>query len=354
MRPDMLETDASGRTWALAPVGRMDTTFSSSDEFISPWPQGVVGVRCRVPVQSGRGTWDLLKVSPHVYVIMVDVEYQRDTTVTVPGDRFFKIRILLAGRMLQCASNTILEGTGAYLETLPGDTSSRYVITGGLPTKLVIISCLAELLSNRFGLASAEIPEAIRAPFDAPSGPPVGGPMPLGPDILRAANDMLRTASQFSPPLLLPFLEAKSHEIVCSVLHQLASGGRAHRTGLKVSTRDVSRLHEARDLLLDHFSRPPSIPDLARRIGINQTKLKAGFKAVFGLTIYDFIQKCRMERASELVSNSQLSIAEVAYAVGFDYPANFTHAYKRYYGYLPRQVRRSQEVAGPDQRLPFS
>jgi AraC-like DNA-binding protein len=348
MLTETLETDASGRTWVLAPVGRTDTTFSATDEFISPWPHGVIGVRCRLPVHVGRGTWDLLKVSPYVHMIIVDVEYLHDTAVTVPGDRFFKIRILLAGRMLQCASNTILDGTGAYLETLPGHTSSRYVITGGLPTKLVIISCLSELLSDRFGLASGEIPEAIRAPFDASSGPPVGGPMPLGPDVLRAANDILRTASQFSPTLLLPFLEAKSHEIVCSVLHQLASGGRTHRMGLKVSARDVSRLHEARDLLMDHFPRPPSIPDLARRIGINQTKLKASFKAVFGLTIYDFIQKCRMERASELVSNSQLSIAEVAYAVGFEYPANFTHAYKRYYGYLPRQVRRSQEVPGQD------
>jgi len=71
-------------------------------------------------------------------------------------------------------------------------------------------------------------------------------------------------------------------------------------------------------------------------VGINQTKLKAGFEQALGMTIYHHIVKLRMEHASTLLLSNEHSISSVAYLVGYDYPANFTIAFKKHFGVLPR------------------
>ena len=61
------------------------------------------------------------------------------------------------------------------------------------------------------------------------------------------------------------------------------------------------------------------------------------------MTIYEYILKCRMERAEELLLTGDYGVAEVAYEVGYDYPANFTHAFRRFHGRLPGVLKRSVE-----------
>lgn len=56
----------------------------------------------------------------------------------------------------------------------------------------------------------------------------------------------------------------------------------------------------ARDRLLLDLSAPPTIAELAREIGLNQLKLKQGFKTLFGTSIYALFQRHRMERACAL------------------------------------------------------
>jgi AraC-like DNA-binding protein len=75
-------------------------------------------------------------------------------------------------------------------------------------------------------------------------------------------------------------------------------------------------------------------------VGLNQTKLKASFRETLGFTIYDYILERRMERAAEMLLTGEYAVAQVAYAVGYEYPANFTAAFKRYFGQLPRTWKR--------------
>jgi AraC-like DNA-binding protein len=107
-------------------------------------------------------------------------------------------------------------------------------------------------------------------------------------------------------------------------------------TGIRA--RDVNLIYEARDYLTQHYRDPPKILELARMVGLNQTKLKAGFLEITQFTIYGYITKCRMERGADLLLNGNYSIAEVAYEVGYDYPGNFTSAFKKFYGKLPRSM----------------
>ncbi len=95
------------------------------------------------------------------------------------------------------------------------------------------------------------------------------------------------------------------------------------------------RAEQARLLLDARLADPPSVPELARTIGLNETDLRRSFKAAFGTTIIDYLRDRRLEIARMLVRQRQLPVATIAYRVGFASPANFATAYRRRFGRPP-------------------
>jgi AraC-like DNA-binding protein len=57
------------------------------------------------------------------------------------------------------------------------------------------------------------------------------------------------------------------------------------------------------------------------------------------MSVYDYLQKQRMERAYELLLNEAASINQAAEAVGFTHACNFSTAFRHYFGYSPQTVR---------------
>ncbi|MGH6780934.1 MAG: helix-turn-helix transcriptional regulator, partial [Sphingomonadaceae bacterium] len=103
--------------------------------------------------------------------------------------------------------------------------------------------------------------------------------------------------------------------------------------------QDRARLYEARAILLDRFTNPPTVDMLARLVGINRTTLRRGFKDMFGETIADFCQNRRMTLARELLKDPRFTIAEIAETVGYGQPTNFSAAFRRHFDALPRDFR---------------
>jgi AraC-like DNA-binding protein len=82
---------------------------------------------------------------------------------------------------------------------------------------------------------------------------------------------------------------------------------------------------------------PPTIPDFARIAMMSETKLKNVFKAVYGLSIYEYYQKNRMLRARQLLRSKKYSVKEIGAALGFKNLSNFTIAYKKEFNVLPSE-----------------
>lgn len=341
------ERDEDGRLWHMLPPSIIDGSLEELEGLLAADAHSseASGLRVRVPQAEGRGHWDFFRRSRDLWIMSMNAEYDQDRCITIPGDRMVKIRIMLSGELEAPHNGVSLKGTGAYLEAYPGAVASSYLLRGSQPVRLLILNCSPDFFVRDLAIPGDTLPDPISHLFQLETGSPRGGAAPLSPDVLRAANDMMRAAAHYPAHLLGPYLEARAREVICSVLRDLEISGEPARSGLRLSVRDVNRIYEARDTLVECFQRPPSIPKLARQVGVNQTKLKAGFKAVFGMTMYDFIQKCRMDRAGELLAQGELSIAEVAFAVGYDYPANFTYAFKRFYGHVPRKMRRAADTA---------
>jgi len=79
-----------------------------------------------------------------------------------------------------------------------------------------------------------------------------------------------------------------------------------------------------------------SLSELSRRFHINEFKLKRGFKAVHGTTVFEFLREARVAKARSLLEGTDLSILEIANAVGYANPSHFARNFKDRVGLLPK------------------
>jgi len=76
---------------------------------------------------------------------------------------------------------------------------------------------------------------------------------------------------------------------------------------------------------------------LVNEIGMSQSILYRKIKALTGLNIVDFIKSTRLKQAASLLAQHKLSIAEVAYAVGFSDRKYFSKEFKKQFGKTPSE-----------------
>lgn len=105
-------------------------------------------------------------------------------------------------------------------------------------------------------------------------------------------------------------------------------------------------VREIHDQLLQHMERRITIEELSRQYLINPTTLKTAFKAVYGTSLAAHMKKHRMEQAEKLLRETDMSIAGIAQAVGYDSQSKFTAAFKESFQVLPREYRKRLSTTG--------
>lgn len=160
--------------------------------------------------------------------------------------------------------------------------------------------------------------------------------MAVTPEMRKVIND-IRDCRQ-SGELKRLHTESKILELLMYQLEQLRNdNGFTKQEVLK--TGDFERLEEARTILNERFVTPPTHKELAKEILLNEFKLRTGFKEYYGVTMYDYITRLRMEQARRLILEAKMSIYEVSGLSGFKHQANFSKAFKKYFGLLPSEVK---------------
>jgi AraC-like DNA-binding protein len=88
------------------------------------------------------------------------------------------------------------------------------------------------------------------------------------------------------------------------------------------------------------------LAELARLCGLNEFKLKKGYKEAFGATVFGHFNSMRMKQALLLLRNTDRSITEIAYETGYAHSQHFNRAFKKEFGISPGEARRSGMPAG--------
>ena len=101
---------------------------------------------------------------------------------------------------------------------------------------------------------------------------------------------------------------------------------------------DVAKIRRAHDLMYTQMDRALTIAYLCMTVGVNEFKLKQGFREIYGTTPHRALLDMRMQRARQLL-NAGAQVAQAAYAVGYAHPANFSTAFERYFGRRPKNER---------------
>jgi AraC-like DNA-binding protein len=160
---------------------------------------------------------------------------------------------------------------------------------------------------------------------------------PLTPQMFEVATRLVD--NPYTGSMGLIFTEAVTHELLCLAISTFQDQKLDPSVPNGFSDRQLRSLHTARAILLKQMSPAPTIREVARSAGINETSLKRGFKALFGETLFDFSVRRRMEYAMKLLNDRNMPISHVAEAVGYVHQTSFATAFRRHFGMCPKKVR---------------
>jgi AraC-like DNA-binding protein len=107
----------------------------------------------------------------------------------------------------------------------------------------------------------------------------------------------------------------------------------------KDKEKDLEALKDVERILsnnkLDKF---PSIDMLSRTAMMSSTKLKTKFKQIYGMKLYEFYNRNRLEKAKEMLQTGKYSVKQVGLNIGFSNLSNFAKAFKKEFGILPKEI----------------
>lgn len=134
-------------------------------------------------------------------------------------------------------------------------------------------------------------------------------------------------------------IEAKIYELLAFHINKTNM-----KSTSSLKKHDIDKILLARKLVEEDIQSPKSLMELSRRVGINDYKLKIGFKELTGYTVFGYLNKVRMERAYQYLSNEKKTVNEVAYLVGYKNAQHFTVAFRKMYNILPGSLNKTRLV----------
>lgn len=164
-----------------------------------------------------------------------------------------------------------------------------------------------------------------------------------GSHAFQLAKDMFY--KQCRPELHKCIMHGKIYEVVNAILPNKNPKSSEEQNHISLNqTERLTIANKAENILRKHYAAPPSLEQLAKRLGTNRNKLSQSFKAIHGKTVFEYCNQYRMTIAKRMLSKHPFSIAHVAGLVGYEYPGNFTSAYKRHFGELPKSTKRLHSI----------
>ncbi len=128
------------------------------------------------------------------------------------------------------------------------------------------------------------------------------------------------------------------------LLHaQLIRGNRRHAP----LTSKEAHVLKVRNRLRDTYYQDVTVQLLADEIGLDRTYLSRIFKEVTGVSIKEYIENLRMNRAEYLLSGSEMSLSEIAYFCGYSSETYFSIAFKKRNGQSPSRYRKCHSAVAP-------
>ncbi|WP_247236900.1 AraC family transcriptional regulator [Telluribacter sp. SYSU D00476] len=151
--------------------------------------------------------------------------------------------------------------------------------------------------------------------------------------------DIIRSVQQccFQGLTKYLFIEAKLLELFALQLDQLATVGQS-ASREEWSRADQEKLKAVRDFIEANYLAPLTLTQLTHDFGLNEYKLKKGYKHLFNTTVFGHIHHLRMQKAQQLLISKQMNVSETAFYIGYNNIGSFSAEFKKRFGYSPSRV----------------
>ena len=152
-------------------------------------------------------------------------------------------------------------------------------------------------------------------------------------DMQLAVQKIFNTSYSGNTRLL--FLKSQVNELLAHYFALLSSDVKNELT-----EKDKEKLFKVRDIVSTNYSKPPTLTELSKLIGLNSNKLKKNFKELFGIPVYKYIHEERLNKAYELLCRNEKTVQEAAWEVGYESLSSFSNAFQKKFGSRPNEVKK--------------
>ena len=299
----------------------------------------VGGLRTYLPQQIGKGYWDFIKLSPGIFASITDATYFKPHRLELPAEQILKIRVICSGALSFPHEKIRLSDESSTIQFIVGNKPIEYIVQPHLPLRMVVLHALPDALGD-LGITDDMLPEPVR-PHTKSLGKALNC-FSIGSStkLIRIAKEMITSRDNLPNRLRPTYIRAKAQELFCETFIQTKPAINIMVAGNRIRQSDIPRFHEAKRVLVNNLESSPTIEQLSRLVGINRTKLKAGFRELFGETIQEYRTRVRLAEARRLIEETELQMAEIGRKIGFNHAANFTQTIKRHFGLRPLELRK--------------
>lgn len=261
------------------------------------------------------------------------LRHERGERVVAPMKRGLKVAVMLRGQQsykLDDRPPVTIAGPMLFVAANGGEHVQKRTFLSDEALSYAIVQIDTEFAETELGASFAALLD--RAGKDG--GEPSLWVRPAGADLRSLALQMAEC--RITGAMRGLYLGGKALELAATVVDQLANEQPAR--GGRLSPRTVEQLQAARSMLIDSAQNPPSLADLARHTGLNVTKLTAGFRQLFGTSVFGYLQEHRLQQAYDLIRSGEKTVTEAAFHVGYA-PAHFSGIFRKRFGVLPSALR---------------
>lgn len=315
---------------------------------------GLYGRSVEVPGDVDEGTWKMISIRDEIFVAVSECDYACARTESVPPEGFVEFHYLVTGPASVGVGggqdgDSVQVGAPNFILCYQG-AGLRYQITCPQGPRRALGLYVSSRYFARLIEALGVEGETIRARLAAVKDDELYNvQMRLALDAVQVIEQLLASPHEGVRDLL--FVEAKCTEILYASVGAWIDSLRDGAQDVILSSRDLMLMERARTLIDADLQKNMTIPDLARAVGTNASKLKRAFKLLHGVTVFEYSLRGRMQEALRLLVDERQSVGQVAAAVGYQHQTSFTTSFRDFYGFAPkdaRQLRGSERTRGTD------
>ena len=310
---------------------------------------GLYGAIVPVPGDAEEGSWKMASIRDEIFLVVSNCNYAHSRSESVLPESFVEFHFSLSGPASVYFSDTghVHVNAPNLLVCRQGNDVRYQVTCGPGPWQSVGLYVTQRYFDRLLNALGGEA-DRIRNDLAVVAHDHIyNRQMPFSVEALQIAEQLLSSPYRGARQLL--YLDGKCTEILCACIEMWLSHLNADKPGEILSARDLRLIERAREIIVEDLQLAPTIPELARAVGTNASKLKRGFKFLYGMTIFEYGHRCRMDHALRLLVAERLPVGQVALAAGYQHQTSFTSAFREYFGFAPKDARR---LASPVQQGP--